>query len=252
MPNILPMEMVVVGAGFGVLCLAPAILAWVEAARRRRAERAAHAIAVALPTVDASGVELGLSARDDARLVPEEHPTPEPSRVLMEVPPLPIAVPTATEPVVAEPGMVTPYSTPFAAQPSPTAAESAGAPSVESGGRSYEFRLQDLRRARILDWPPAAIREDAERNQSWQEGQRIASAHQTQINATTFTASYMPQSSCFGAAEAVGTRVRLRFLLFRDLWPVHENQAIAEAVFEIDGPGNEIRSWLEPHRGSAS
>jgi hypothetical protein len=253
MPNIMPMEVVAVSAAFLVLCVMPAVLGWVGTMRRRRAAREAHAERAATAMMVAAGPLADITAHEPEPTVASAETvlTPHPAASAQ----LPDA--TTASPLAALLPREPDQEPPAVVAVAPTAAEEADealalAAPVSSPEALHEFRLRELRRARILDWPPAAVRADAERNRLWQEGVRLASEHQARIETATLAASFVPQSACFGAAEADGQKLRLRFLLFRDLWPVNEAQAVGDAVFEIDGSTSAMRSWLEPHRLSAA
>jgi hypothetical protein len=293
MPNIQPLEAVIVGAGFLMFCAVPALVSWADARARRRLQRAA-VVAPADAGEAAGGATDALQASPDAGPLPVPEPAPNavasaaaeevsvpregsvdfladtpPSTELrtnpetcgpstIEGPPeaggssghtggssgsseMSVRASTVPEAREGEPETVLPEVAGAAAlAPPPPAGGVEGAP-------AFEFRLQDLRRARLLDWPPATIRENAERQRIWQEGVRLAAAHQGRIDTVPLRAPYLPQSACFGTAETAAGVWRLRYFLFKDLWPVVENQVVSEAVFEINEVG-EVQGRLEAHR----
>ncbi len=108
----------------------------------------------------------------------------------------------------------------------------------------FEFCLQELRRVRLPNWPPAEVHADPVRSEVWHEGERLAAQRQREIGEATLVSSQRAQSSCLGSAEADATSIRLSFLLFPVLWPSTETQATAEAVFEINRSDGTIRSHV--------
>jgi hypothetical protein len=244
-PNIMPMEIVVVSAGFLVLCVAPALVGWLDAARRRRAEEATRRPPAA-PAEAARVFEAG----QEGGLTPGAGEPPAFAEPVSSSEPAAAAdLPLEQEGRIATAGPSSPVAG-WKEEPAPPVSEptvAVAAPHLKTE-QAYEFCLQDLRRARILDLPPPAVRNDPERHRVWEEGSRLASQHQGRIDRSRLAGPYMPQSACYGTAETHGSALQLRFWLFSDLWPVKEGQAIGDAVFEIDGSGAELRSWLEPHK----
>jgi hypothetical protein len=252
MPNIMPLEIVVVSAGFLVLCVAPALVGWVDASRRRRAAEAARQ-----PTVPpAETTSVSETAHVGVQVAPVAD---EPADLVR---PMRADEPAGAADVGFEGGLIaTAAPTSLVAgptvEPAPPIPQTVGAVAAphqegEQAPPAYEFCLQDLRRARILDLPPPTVRNDAERHRLWQQGLRLAGEHQGRIESTRLASPYMPQSACYGLAEAHGSALQLRFWLFRDLWPVNESQAVGDAVFELDGSGTDLRCWVEPHKAIPS
>src|SRR5262249_50774453 len=106
------------------------------------------------------------------------------------------------------------------------------------------FRIEDLREARVGDLPPASVRNDPERAQSWHAAERVAQEHWRAIASATIVSPYPAQSTCLAAAEMRGSTAHLRYFLFPGLWPVAAHQAVAEAVFELVPAQDEIRGWV--------
>ena len=248
LPNVSPMELAVVCAAVLLFSIAPAVLAWNEQRRRRRMllERARL-------VVESGGAlgEAGMQAVSPVAL-PErevEAQTPhEPMAASLPTPSdAPIDMVTETPDTMGAP-LTTPLWTDAVAAPpaadSPHAAAAGEGSSPAVSGR-YSLQLQDLRRVRLRDWPPATVRNDPERSRVWQEAQHAADEHESSIGSTILSSPYPAQSTCLGAAEAEGSKLRLRFLLFPVLWPLAAEQATAEAVFEIDRASGAIHSWVQ-------
>jgi hypothetical protein len=253
--NIRPVEVVVVGSALFVLCVAPAVLAWSDARRRRKmlARAAVPELAVLAPqpaaTPNLADVqqlwdEPTVTVDADMLAVPSAVPVvapvaaPQPAAVFA----LPVEPPAAA-PIDAPP--------PIAEAQTPPTAEPASQPHTFAEPRRYQFCLQELRRVRLPNWPPAEVLDDPARNEVWREAERLAVQRQQEITATPLASPQRAQSSCLGSAEADAAGMRLRFLLFPVLWPSTEGQATAEAVFEIDRATGEIRSWVNTLRRSS-
>jgi len=214
MPHIVIQEIVVVAAAVVLFYLAPAALACKDEFRRRRLLRE-ETLACA---------RLGASEAPSAQ-APE--PEPDAAGFASELQGKADAPASATTPSEVSAADAVLEIQPLAAV-----------------GR-YRFRLQDLRRTQLPDWPPAVVRHDAERQRMWQEAERIADQYRGKINEATILSPYPARAFCLGAAEVDGPVVRLRYLLFPSVWPVSENQAVAEAVFEIDRGRAEVRGWVD-------
>jgi hypothetical protein len=232
LPNITPVEVVTVGSAMLVLCVAPAVLAWSDARRRRKALSVALARAAAVPPQPAAPPELG------------NEPLPmvvaDGLAAATAVPPAAAVFEVPTE--TAVPAMVSEPATALVAEnePSPVA--------PDADQPRYQFCLQELRRVRLPDWPPADVRNDPVRGAVWREAERLAEHRQREITAMPLSSPQRAQSSCLGSAEADDACVRLHFLLFPVLWPSTEEQAAAEAVFEIDRTSDAIRGWVNSLR----
>ncbi len=221
LPIITHDEFAVLGAAVVLLWLAPGLLSWLNHRRQARLRAAAS-------TVD-SGAVTG-DALVDAPLVALEAGT-EP----------PLAVEDAA---TAAPWLDEPYSEAgLPRAPGADASEARTAGSEEP--RQHHFRLQDLRRVRLRDWPPQSVRHDPERHQAWLEAERLLEDHQSAVNAPVLSSPCPAQSVCLGAVEEEGSRSRLRFLLFPVLWPADEDQALAEVIFEIDRSTGEASSRVQ-------
>ena len=253
LPNILPMEVAVVVAAALLLCGGPAVLAWSDERRRRRRERErlAEERRAAMPAAEVAIASMPAGSGEPVVALPEVPPQAapemmpmveaavEPSAAPFDIPndvaeaaalPVPDSMPPALE-AMAPPPVEQPQGD--------SAAFDATVPSAR-----YELHLDELRRVRLPDWPPEAVRHDSQRLAVWREAEQLAEAHHAAIGATPLHSPYRAQSSCLGGAESEGTRLRLRFLLFPMLWPVSDTQAVAEAVFEMDRDGGNLRSWV--------
>jgi len=120
------------------------------------------------------------------------------------------------------------------------------------GENGYKFRLEDLHRARLAEWPPATIRDDPARSQLWTEAERLSEQHRGALLSSVLSSPFPVRSACLGGIEQVGAVSFLHFLLFPDLWPVSPDQAVARAVFEIGSAGHEIRGRVDVLINSAS
>jgi len=295
LPNITSNEVVVVGSAMLVLCVAPTVLAWGGAWRRRKAlaqaaAREALAQAAAREALAQAAAREALEAApppafdaDMPKLVDLQELWDEPTVTLdADVFGAPLAAPAtavvetpAESPATAPMALSTPIEVlapvevpqpieapaPIAVSvpaeaPAPIAAVSAGlaeaerAPHTPAEPARFQFCLQELRRVRLPNWPPAEVLQDADRSEVWHAAERLAAERQREISATPLASPQQVQSSCLGAAEADATLMRLRFLLFPVLWPSTEEQATAEAVFEIDRAGGPIRSYVNSLRPS--
>ena len=238
-PNISQTEMAVIGAAVLFLFVGPALLSWGDERRRRRAQRAAS------------------FAQSQHVLLAAEWQVPVPDTVSGEA-----ALPTALRPFETDtpPGFDVPAAPPAVAEP-PSPADSMPVnrphsapplPAVElnplTGAARHRFQLDHLHRAQLPDWPPAAIRMDPERSRLRQEAEHDAAPYEARVNAATIGAPYPARSYCVGAADADASELRLSFLLFPVVWPVSQNQAVAQAVFRIDRMTGEIRGWVDALR----
>lgn len=259
MPVILPLEWVVVGAAFVVFCIVPALLAWVDARRTRR--RSATATAPAedsglpvTPSLRASHgqgevVEKAVAAHnaEPAARTLEWGLADSGGEVAADVvrPVAPVIsvtgaadVVTAPFPAAADPGAPSnPVSSPgplgarVDALHDATAFRNHPAPLATF----HAFRLQELRRVRLADWPPLTVSSGAERRQQWDEGQRLLEAEQSRIEALSLRAPFPPQAFCYAGADIAAGRARLRFLLFPGLWPSLATEAAALVIIDIAG-----------------
>jgi hypothetical protein len=220
LPHIAPAEVVVVTAAMLLLWLAPAVLSWADQRRRLRS------------VAEASRIAARAGAESLATI--EQAPARE--------------VSTLPEPVEAQEAAPTEPSRDEASGAATAApAPAPEAPRPEESAR-YHFRLQDLRRVRLRDWPPSAVRNDPEQQRVWHEAEALAEDHESAVSVTVLSSPYPAQSVCLGAAGGEGSKLRLRFLLFPVLWPAHEEQALAEAIFEVDRSAGEVRSWIQARR----
>jgi len=138
-----------------------------------------------------------------------------------------VAVPSTDAPVVAAPSIgFTGYAPPAA--------------TAFPRRDGYRFRLEDLHRARLADWPPEQVQSDPARRQLWSEAERLATACDAVLSATNLVAPCLVRSACLSACERGAAGMALHFLLFPDLWPAGPQQAVARVVFEIDPAGHLI------------
>ncbi len=255
LPSITSMEVVVVSAAVVLLYVFPTLLAWSEARRRRRLERLTHlsflAASEPLPASDAAATSTfgtsselpsgGEVAASSASRFADPEVAAAPSN------PSPAAEPIAR---LAEPSTL---AEPPEASATTTASTNGDAP-VElyplSGTPRHRFRLDDLHQSRLHDLPPAIVRNDPQRQRAWEEAEHAAEQHRRTIASATIMSPYPARSTCLGAAEADETTVRLHFLLFPGVWPVSQNQAVAQAIFEIDRTGGAIHGWVDALRDS--
>jgi hypothetical protein len=251
LPNITPNEIAVVAVAVLVLFVAPGLIGWSDARRRRRADRAAaletaaHASATDFRPVSVEAPPAAEALPDAAARTEAEAALPNETLVRVE-PPARAAAETA---VAAQPDAdVRAHTAPAPSWASP--AESGSRAELEplSGAAKHRFRLDDLHRVELSDWPPPAVRNDPERSRSWREAEQVAQQYQTAIHLAAIASPYPARSHCLGAAAADHAQLRLSFLLFPVLWPVSQNQAVAQAIFRIDRVSGEVRGWVDALR----
>jgi len=190
--------------------------------------------------------------------------------IAADVPPAELAVPEnevrasvgdmSPEAVTIAAPAVEPPSVPRPSAPVPPAVASASAPlggvlstplpelQPLSGESQYRFRLDELHGASLSDWPPAAIRNDPERRRLRQEAEQAMQAHAARLRSVVIASPYPARSYCLGAADVDASELRLSFLLFPVVWPVSQNQAVAQAVFRVDGLTGTIHGWVDALR----
>ncbi len=248
MPSITPIEIAVVGGGIVLLYLIPFVLALIDQRRRRR-EQSWQAIVgdfnAATPVVpeQAQLPLISYPAEGEAPTAPtatqpDEIESAPVAAVADEHPPVigsaadaPLSPP---EPVVSPPAEP-PAPDPLPATAESTAPEGNGArehsfePFEGDGG--YSFRLEDLHRVRLVDITVP----DAE---------RMLGAQRSALTSTVLVSPYPVQSACLAAAERSAASLRLCYLLFPSLWPASRDEAVAEAVFEIDTAAGTITHQL--------
>jgi len=120
------------------------------------------------------------------------------------------------------------------------------------GENGHKFRLEDLHRARLAEWPPATIRDDPDRHQLWAEAELLLEQHRSALVSSVLSSPFPVRSACLGGIERVGAVSFLHFLLFPDLWPVSPDQAVARAVFAIGSAGHEIHGRVDVLTSSAA
>jgi type II secretory pathway pseudopilin PulG len=240
MPNITQTEMAVVAAAVLLLFIAPALLSWSDERRRRRAQHATR-LQEALQLVAAESA------------VPASDPlTAEPA--LFEAPqPLDIGVPPPSDVRAGAPRPLDP-SPPLRAPAETDSVVAGSEPSAPaellplSGVARHHFRIDDLHQAQLSDWPPAAIRNDPERSRSRYEAEQAAEPYRVRMREAVIVSPYPARAHCLGAADADATELRFSFLLFPVVWPVSQNQAVAQAVFRIDRVTGTLRGWVDALR----
>jgi hypothetical protein len=253
--NITSAEVVVAGSALLILCVTPSLVAWSDARRRRKAVAAAaarEALAAAAERAALAAAAAPLEPSPPLSLLDPQQLWDEPTATVAAaeldaaqgvpaaveapaaVPPPVVASPVALDEVPAPPAEVL--------APPDAATESVAAPAADAP--HFQFRLDDLRRVRLADWPPAEVQDDPARHEAWRNAEQLAAERQRDIGALLLDSPQPAQSSCLGSVEAAATGTRLRFLLFPALWPTTAEQATAEAVFEIDSAGGEIRTWV--------
>ena len=241
LPNITQTELAVLAAAVLLLFITPSVLLWSDERRRRRAQYAvlaaeAASAAMTIPVAEASVSTPEVVVADvDSSEAPLADPLVAP---FSETP--------VGEDTTAAAAAVETHTT-----PEPLASH-ADEPPVEiqpiSGPVRHRFRLDDLHRAQLSDWPPEAIRNDSERNRLRHEAEQAAAHYQTRLSAALIASPYPARSHCLGAADMDASELRLSLLLFPVLWPVSQNQAVAQAVFRIDRGSGEIRGWVDALR----
>jgi hypothetical protein len=215
--TITPIEVSVVAGAFFLFSFLPGVFGWMASARQRRAQAMALRQAAPEPAVTEpleAVAEIPIAAELSTTV--GEFP-------MYVAPPPPVAQPPTEAAVESVPAA------------EPAVPEPVVAPVVDQGG--YTFRLDDLRRARILETPPREVLDDPAGQQQWEDGLRLSEKHAGLIGATALSASFEPQSRCFGGVRERGETRDLRFFLFSELWPTAIDQAAAEAVFELGDAG---------------
>lgn len=252
MPTITSVEIAAVGAAVFLLYVAPFLLAMIEHYRRRRAQRlsAAFSLSESLPSTAVAQPDM-----EEPTAAVTAQPTEEAGRQApaTEAPPPEThheATATAPGEPTGEPWLSAPETT------GPTGGETLALPASTDGSTEpvaakrfdgnagHRFRLEDLHRARLEGWPPATIRDDAAQRQIWSEAQQVAETHPA-VFSSILVSPCQVRSVCLGAAEKNGARFHLCFFLFPGLWPVSPDQAVSQAVFEVDSVTGEVRHWLE-------
>jgi len=265
-PNITPVEVAVVCSAALLLCFLPSVLALGDSRRQRRRGRALLAeVAAQRQAVETGGVivspeafvgtaggwtEAPQAVEAPVAIAPEASaadmaPAHESAAPVMVAP---AAVETAAASGVlhAEPVPSTPST---AVPPAPAPEEPVLAPAHEPESHqaaAYTLRLDELRRVKLPSWPPQEVRDDPERKRVWDEAVRLAD--QPLITRMQLPSPRAAESACLSAVENNGSTLRLRFLLFADLWPVAAEQATAEAVFDVDSANGDVRAVVRSLR----
>lgn len=245
MPNITQTEMAVIAAAILLLFIAPALLSWGDERRRRRAQ---HALRVQESLRLAA--ESAVPASDLLAAEPALYEASPPLDIGM-MPPSDVL---AGAPIMDEAPRPPDPSPPLGAPAETDSAVTASEPSTPaellplSGVARHRFRIDDLHQAQLPDWPPAAIRDDPERSRSRSEAEQAAEPYRARVREAVIVSPYPARAHCLGAADADVSEVRLSFLLFPVVWPVSQNQAVAQAVFRIDRVTGALRGWVDALR----
>jgi len=235
-PRISPLEVVLLAAAVLFLYVVPFVLAWSDGWRRRRVERAALAAQIAESAAAAAPV---FAAASEPHL---GEPAAQTSEYVVPVVPAENAIP---EPAMEELSTVE-------AQGSPEGRSTVALVEIHplEGPTRHRFRLDELHRAGLPDWPPEAVRNDPGRHRTWGEAEQIVEHCWDRIRGVVIASPYPARSACLAAAETDGGCFRVRFLLFPVLWPVTADQAVAQAIFEIDPVAGPIRGWVDALRAT--
>lgn len=241
LPNITQAELAVLAAAVLLLFIAPGLLLWTDERRRRRVQLATlaaeAAAAVSVPVAEAilPMPEVAIADADSAD-------APQIAPIIASLMDTPAADDTPSLPAAA-------IETHDAPEP---VASHADEPPIEllplSGPVRHRIRFDELHRVQLPDWPPEAIRNDPERSRLRLEAEQAAAQFQARLSAALLASPYPARSQCLGAADADAAELRLSFLLFPVLWPVSQNQAVAQAVVRIDRGTGEIRGWVDALR----
>ncbi len=238
-PNITPAEVAVVCTAALLLCIVPNLMVWSDARRQRRRRRAELAQA----TMPRSASEESTSVSPATMDAPASSEPEATQGEALQAPPVSSA-PTleSAAAVVAAPAMA-PGIELGAGNPEPMAASTPAAVTPPEPGEEeaiHDFRLDELRRVKLPNWPPQEVRDNPERKRVWDEAVRVA--EQPLITSMRLRSPRLAESACLCAADSEGSVLRLRFLLFPELWPVAAEQATAAVVFEIDSGSGDVRS----------
>jgi len=285
MPTITAAEIAIVVTAVLLLYVAPFLLTVIEGARRRRqqlwapspfeqAEAPIDEVRVsgthqlesgtgsALPSVPTQEpVEAWVGVRQPAAgpvATPADdapaEPTPPASNV--SAPPA-VHVSVGREPSqtpAAHADEVAPPAAVEVAPPTPPVRYAGYEPPVATpfhASKGYRFRLEDLHRARLADWPPDSVHSDPAHQQLWTEAERLAAAHDAVISAADLVAPCPIRSVCLGGCERGPSHTSLHYLLFPDLWPASPEQAVARVVFAIDSASGAIAHSVDALQPSA-
>jgi hypothetical protein len=258
LPTITPAEIAVVAAAVLLFYVLPVLFSWNDARRRWRLQRQVqmnHDAALAAAAAHPADAE-------PRPIWPESIPTsiPESATGMEEMATAAEHSPADNHPVFAAaersaPPELSAPTAPAAAEPpslAPVPLDSQWRIPSEilplEGMPRHHFRLADLHQAHLPNWPPALTASEPERQQAWRDAEGIGQAHHQTVASVPIASPYPARSVCLGSAESNGSNVRLRYLLFPALWPFSQNQAVAQAVFELDRDRREIRGWVDALR----
>jgi hypothetical protein len=235
------MEVAVLAAAVLLLFVAPAVLSWADERRRRRTQHAAVAVEAlrVASTVESTGPLPDAPAIEPAPAEALQHDE--------------AAFAPSTDAVAALPAME-PSDMPASAVAVDAAAVSTAPPAMPpelyplSGTPRHRFRLDDLHLVQLSDWPPAVVRNDPERSSRRQEVEQGAEPYRTRIREALILSPYPARSYCLGTADTEASELCLSFLLFPVVWPMSQNQAVAQAVFRVDPVTGDLRGWVDALR----
>ncbi len=251
-PNITPFEVAVVCTAALLLCIMPNLLAVADVRRRRRQQRAAAEESVMqrrATEMAESSVSQGTTATTATAATAETVPTDSVTEASAPATEATTAAASLPESAPATPpASVAPHVTEVAAalqhevaDPAPAQVARATAwPESTEEPTVCTLRLEDLRRVKLPNWPPAEVRDNPERKRLWEEAVRVA--EQPLLTAMAVDSPRRAESACLGSAESDGSVLRLHFFLFSDLWPVAAEQATSEALFEVDSAAGSVRA----------
>ncbi len=215
LPNITPVEVAVFGAAIATFYVGPVVLAWGDARRQRRLERERIALEAAAAAVS---------------VTPVDEPFPEVGE----------AEATGFEgeeeifaPVACEVEQMTPIDRPLAEPPASEHAVDVGA-GLGAPPPLHIVRLAELRLVQLGDWPPAEVREDPVRRQTWLEGERLAATDIARFGTVYLDSPTPVASACLASTGTDGAHRIFRYFLFSGLWPASVADAVAEAEFQFD------------------
>jgi hypothetical protein len=117
-------------------------------------------------------------------------------------------------------------------------------PALAQDGDS--FSLLELRRASLPSWPPPELDADQRRAALWRQAQDLERRFSRAILECKLFARQRFSSFTLAGAEFAGERVRLRYWLFPELWPVRPDEAEAVVAFDVDAATGPVGAALFP------
>jgi len=252
MPTITPAEIAVFSTAVMVLYVVPFVLARIDERRRRRLPVWSSTVTAtepldqpsATPVADTPSAAASEAAqcRDDAGgASPDEPASPAHDNA---------GAPATETPELPAPVGADEYASkapePQVVNTTALGDGSAGIPAFEpfAGTTGYQFRLEDLHRVRLADCAAMA------RSELRREAEGVAEAHRPAVFGSLLFSPYPIRSACCSGVEQEQSKLRLHYLLFPSLWPVSGDQAVAQAMFEIDLETGTVRHRLDAARRS--